>query len=85
MQRSLNNIIDLKDINLQVKKGEFVVIIGEVASGKSTLLNAIIGEMVYLPQNQIDFIGDPSRKMSENELKALQHTLLQQDFSEEGS
>ena len=49
MQRSLDNIIDLKDINLQVKKGDFVVIIGEVASGKSTLLNALIGEMVYLP------------------------------------
>ena len=50
-QRSLSQIIDLKDINLQVRKGEFVVIIGEVASGKSTLLNAIIGEMVYLPQD----------------------------------
>ena len=47
------------------------MIIGEVASGKSTLLNSIIGEMIYLPQNQIDFIGDPHRKMSENELKAL--------------
>ena len=44
---------------MRVRRGEFVVIIGEVASGKSTLLNAIIGEMVYLPQDQIDFIGDP--------------------------
>ncbi|HEV2611702.1 MAG TPA: ATP-binding cassette domain-containing protein, partial [Noviherbaspirillum sp.] len=33
----------LKDINLQVKKGEFVTLIGHSGCGKSTLLNLIAG------------------------------------------
>ncbi|CAM0913131.1 unnamed protein product [Alopecurus aequalis] len=37
--------IILKDISLQLQKGLFIAIIGEVGSGKSSLLNSIIGEM----------------------------------------
>lgn len=40
----------LQDIKFEVKEGEFVCIIGEVGSGKSSLLQAIIGEMIYIPQ-----------------------------------
>lgn len=36
-----NNIHILKDINLTIKKGEFVAIIGQSGSGKSTLMNII--------------------------------------------
>jgi ABC-type phosphate/phosphonate transport system ATPase subunit len=39
----------LKKINLQVKKGEFICIIGDVASGKSSLLSAIIGDLLHVP------------------------------------
>ena len=79
--RSLENIMDIKDIDLNIKKGEFVVIIGEVGSGKSSLINAMIGEMIHIPQKEVDFVGDLTRKMSSDELKALEHTLLQSDFS----
>lgn len=34
-------VLALKDINFEVKKGEFVAIMGESGSGKSTLLNLI--------------------------------------------
>ncbi len=35
----------IKDLNLQVKKGELVVIVGENGSGKSTFLKLILGEL----------------------------------------
>jgi putative tryptophan/tyrosine transport system ATP-binding protein len=39
----LNEIIALKKINLQIDKGEFIVIIGANGSGKTTLLNILSG------------------------------------------
>ncbi|PSM52651.1 macrolide-specific efflux protein, ATP-binding/permease protein MacB [Campylobacter blaseri] len=36
-----NDIHVLKDINLEIKKGEFIAIIGQSGSGKSTLMNII--------------------------------------------
>lgn len=38
----------LKNINLEIKKGEFVCIIGEVGSGKSSLLQALLNNMLSL-------------------------------------
>ncbi|OCH88007.1 multidrug resistance-associated ABC transporter [Obba rivulosa] len=36
---------ELKDVNLKIPKGSFVAIVGRVGSGKSSLLQALIGEM----------------------------------------
>ncbi|KAG1661201.1 Multidrug resistance-associated protein 1 [Nymphon striatum] len=36
----------LNDINLRVKEGEFVAIIGDVGAGKSSLISALNGEMI---------------------------------------
>jgi ABC-type multidrug transport system fused ATPase/permease subunit len=42
----------LKNINLEVNKGEFICIIGEVGSGKSSLLQAILNNMMpVVPPN----------------------------------
>ena len=38
----------LKDLDLQIRKGEFVGVCGRVGSGKSTLLSAILGRMTIL-------------------------------------
>lgn len=43
--QSSNKDAVLKDINLDVKPGSFVAVIGQVASGKSSLLASILGEL----------------------------------------
>lgn len=46
-----NNMLCLKRINFQCKPGELVAVIGSVGSGKSSLLNAILGEVRKLSGN----------------------------------
>jgi putative tryptophan/tyrosine transport system ATP-binding protein len=38
-------IYALKDVNLQIKKGEFVIMLGSNGSGKTTLLNCLAGSL----------------------------------------
>jgi len=54
---TLSECILLKSLNLEIIKGEFVCIIGEVGSGKSSLINSILGEMVHLDEKTIDELG----------------------------
>ena len=55
--------LNLRDINFSVKKGEFVFIIGEVGSGKSSLLNAILNNMIQVSPDEVNKILD-SRMIS---------------------
>ena len=45
-------MINLKNINLEIKKGELVGIVGEDGSGKSSLLEAIIDSLILLNQKE---------------------------------
>ena len=45
---TIENVLALRDVNLNIKQGEFVCIIGDVGSGKSSLLNSMIGDLQYL-------------------------------------
>ena len=59
----------LKGISLQVKKGEFLSIVGPSGNGKSTLLNMITG--IDRPSSgEIIVTGQPVHKMSEDRLAA---------------
>lgn len=42
----------LKNINLEIKKGEMIGIVGEVGSGKSTLLQAILNNLIILNKSE---------------------------------
>ena len=57
----------LKDISLNVKKGEFVTIVGESGSGKSTLLN-ILGAIDFPTQGEVFVNGKNITKFKEKEL-----------------
>lgn len=47
----MNDCLDLKIKDFKVRKGEFICLIGRVGSGKSSLINAINGNMVYIPEH----------------------------------
>ena len=53
----LSDFLNLKEIDLRVQMGEFVCIIGEVGAGKSSLLKAMIGDLLYIEQSEIDTYG----------------------------
>ena len=46
-------ILNLKNIDLKIKRGEFVTVVGDVGSGKSSLLSAINGDMLFVPQDYV--------------------------------
>lgn len=61
LAKSFNDLQVLKDINMQVEKGEVIVIIGPSGSGKSTLLRCInqleipsAGQVIYKGQNMLE-------------------------------
>ncbi len=65
------NAVD--DVNLTVKKGEFVAIIGKSGSGKSTLLNIISGVLsptngtVILDNKEISSLSDDDKSFVRND------------------
>ena len=46
----------LKNINFTVKEGEFVCIIGEVGSGKSSLIQALLNNMIQINKDESNII-----------------------------
>ncbi|MEN3013630.1 MAG: ABC transporter ATP-binding protein [Endomicrobiia bacterium] len=60
-------IFALKNINLEIKKGEFVVIMGPSGSGKTTLLN-IIGCLDIPTEGEVIFNGKVLKSFSEDQL-----------------
>eukprot|EP00357_Protocruzia_adherens_P030800 CAMPEP_0114996004 /NCGR_PEP_ID=MMETSP0216-20121206/14061_1 /TAXON_ID=223996 /ORGANISM="Protocruzia adherens, Strain Boccale" /LENGTH=1423 /DNA_ID=CAMNT_0002360143 /DNA_START=156 /DNA_END=4427 /DNA_ORIENTATION=+ len=53
----------LHDINLSINKGEFIAVVGQVGSGKSSLMSAIIGELEILNDStkKSEYMDDPFR------------------------
>jgi energy-coupling factor transporter ATP-binding protein EcfA2 len=46
--------LQLKDFDFTVRKGEFVCVIGDVGAGKSSILNALNGDMIYVPTSVVN-------------------------------
>jgi len=42
----------IKDVNLKVKKGQLIIIIGKIGSGKSSILYSLLGEMTETKKAQ---------------------------------
>lgn len=65
-----NRTFLLKDINLVIKEGEFVSIMGPSGSGKSTLLN-IIGMLDDFNEGEYQFLHESVHKLKEKQRSAL--------------
>ena len=76
LRKGVSRFITLKHINLSVQKGEFICIIGDVGSGKSSLLNAIIGDLIYVPRWKIYQFGGFDKEANDEEFEQLQADLL---------
>lgn len=70
--RTLNQIISLKDLDINIEKGSFTVIIGATGAGKTTLLNSMIGELIHVPDATCKEIGDYTRGIKDGEQRALE-------------
>lgn len=79
-RKMLSKFITLKDIKIQIRKGEFVIVIGDVGSGKSSLLHSIIGDLIYIPQVEIDEFGGLEHEGTQEEFDSLKNKLLGSDF-----
>jgi len=65
----------LRGINLQIKEGEFVAIMGTSGSGKSTMLN-ILGCLDRPSTGEYIIDGVPMNNLNKNELAGLRNTKL---------
>ncbi|MFL5753648.1 MAG: ABC transporter ATP-binding protein [Bacteroidia bacterium] len=65
-----NRVFLLKDINLNIKEGEFVSVMGPSGSGKSTLLN-VIGMLDGFDEGDYLFLHETVNKMKEKQRSQL--------------
>lgn len=65
----------LKDISLDIRKGELVSIMGASGSGKSTLLN-ILGILDNYDSGEYRLDGVPIRNLSENRAAELRNRMI---------
>src|SRR6187402_3470703 len=65
-----NRTFLLRDVNLHIKEGQFVSIMGPSGSGKSTLLN-VIGMLDEANEGEYNFLHEAVHKLKEREKSAL--------------
>jgi len=65
-----NRTFLLKDVNLYVKEGEFISIMGPSGSGKSTLLN-VIGMLDEFNEGEYNFLHESVHKLKEKQRTSL--------------
>mmetsp|Transcript_10702 Transcript_10702/g.13326 ORF Transcript_10702/g.13326 Transcript_10702/m.13326 type:complete len:95 (-) Transcript_10702:2822-3106(-) len=71
----------LKAIDFEAQEGEFICIIGDTGAGKSSLLNAVIGDMIYVPEAEIAAFGGLDKEGDKESFETLKNKVLGPDFS----
>ncbi|MHA1672013.1 MAG: ATP-binding cassette domain-containing protein [Promethearchaeota archaeon] len=76
-----NNVVALRGLNIEMKKGEFVAIVGTSGAGKSTLLR-ILGGLQRPSAGTIRFYGQDISRMSEKLLVPIRRSTIGFIFQE---
>jgi putative ABC transport system ATP-binding protein len=76
-----SEVIALKSINLKVKSGDFIAVMGPSGSGKSTLLN-IIGGLDEMSGGEIILDGKRIDNLSENDLVEIRRGKISYVFQQ---
>ena len=73
--------IVLRDVNLQIDRGEFVYLLGKVGSGKSTLMKSLYAE-VPVHSGEASFLGFDLRTIRQRQIPYLRRKMgiVFQDF-----
>lgn len=76
-----NGTVGMKDLNLEIKPGEFVVVVGSSGAGKSTLLRAVNG-LNRLTSGKVEVDGQAVPQKEGRELRLLRKRIgmIFQDF-----
>jgi ATP-binding cassette subfamily C (CFTR/MRP) protein 1 len=53
VEMKVKDIVTLKNIKLNIEKGEFICIIGEIGAGKSSLINALMADLIYMSNETV--------------------------------
>ena len=69
----------LRDIDLHIKPGEFIGLVGRSGVGKSTLINLIM-RMYDVDEGSITIDGEDIRKIPEEHLRSQMGVVLQENF-----
>ena len=69
-------VVALRDVNVQIRRGEFVGIVGQNGSGKSTLVKCFVG-LLKPRQGEVLFKGESIRKLSVGEIARRVGLVLQ--------
>lgn len=75
--KSVKQYLTLRDINIDFYRGEFVCVIGDVGAGKSSLLNSVIGDLLYVSDQQVSDFGGIDKEGSPEEFDTLKKTVLE--------
>ena len=77
--KTFGSVVANKDVNLTLRKGEILALLGENGSGKTTLMNMLSG--IYQPDSgEILVDGVPVSIRSPQEAKALGIGMVHQHF-----
>ncbi len=76
-----SNRLILKDVNLKIKKGEFVYLIGKTGSGKTSLFKTLYAD-IKLKKGKGEIVGYDLLKITEKDIPEIRRSIgiIFQDF-----